>query len=315
MPASPSSGLERVAITGIGVLCAAGAGRDALAQALRDGRDCLGPIEGMDAEQFSVTRVGQVRGVELKQLTETPKTYLDRCTALTLAACYLAVRDAGLDWRSVPEERRSASHGTMFGCLDTLAEVTRRILAHGIRGASPMLFTHAFANTPASLVAIEYSIKGPAPTFCCGRAASAEAIEYGWALVEAGDVDFCLAGGADALSEPALAALDEAGAVSDENPPGEGAAILVLEPESRAGGRAKAILRSVAVAQSLEDAVSLAGAEGLPCYEPAAKWGDAFGAEFALRLAAAVAEGASEPVAVCHRGGAWAACAVVEGAG
>ena len=50
-----------------------------------------------------------------------------------------------------------------------------------------MIFTHAFANSPASLAAIEYSIRGPAATFSGGPLAGAEALVYAADRAAAGD--------------------------------------------------------------------------------------------------------------------------------
>ncbi len=284
-----SSGV--VAVTGLGVLAPLGVGREAFSRCLAAGAYQPREPRLFDASIYETQVAAEVPEFDLKQLVETPKTYLDRCSALTLAACFLAVRDASLPWQDSDADRRGLSHGTAFGCLDSLLAVTGRMRRQGTRAASPMIFTHAFVNSPASLAAIEYSLRGSAATFADGSLSGAEAVAYGQGRVAAGDVDFCLAGGAEALSEALYAALDEEGEAGDGFVPAEGAAMLVLEPPERAerrGARPLGLLLGCAVAGSAGDARAVLGAREEDVWEPPVDWGDAFGAQFPLLLSAAL---------------------------
>lgn len=314
---------EAVAVTGIGILCPLGIGREQVALALDQAQFAPGDAaDAFDGAIYDGPPIAQVPAADLREWMETPKTYLDRCSALTLAACYLAVRDAHLPWQDIPPERRALSHATAFGCLDSLMAVTERMRQHGTRAASPMIFTHAFANSPASIAAMEYSVQGPAATFSTGSLAGADALAYGVQRVAGGDVDFCLAGGAEALSEPAYAAMAELGHLSEASIMAEGAAMLVLEPLSRAEGRAArplALIRACCVAGDAEAALEAAGAEGLEPYRPSVDWGHAFGAQFPMMVAAAIIEapppelaGQRGSLAVLYEDPSGAACAVVE---
>lgn len=280
-----------VAITGVGILCPLGIGREAVVERLAGAPYEAGVPDLFDASIYSIQRAAQVPGFDPKALVETPKTYLDRCSALTLAACYLAVRDAGLAWQDVPEERRSLSHGTAFGCVESMAAMTSRVQKRGLKAASPVIFSHSFVNTPASLVAIEYSVHGPAPTFASGPLAGAEAVIYGVDVVAAGKADFCLAGAAEALSEPLYAALDDRGDLtSGPMIPAEGAAMLVLEPVEAARERCARILARVektALAGSRGEALAAVGGDEKKAFAPREEWGVAFAADFPVHAALA----------------------------
>lgn len=280
-----------VCITGVGVLSPLGLGLQELAQGLARGDFEPGPPTAFDAMLYAEERAAEVPPVNLKELRETPKTYLDRCSALALAACYLAVRDASLEWHRTEPERRGLSHGTCFGCLESLFAVTERMREQGTRAASPMIFTHSFANSPASLLAIEYSVRGPGATFADGALSGAEAVEYGCRRTAADAVDFCLAGGAEALSEQVYAALDESGRLSEGLVVAEGAAMLGLEPVGRAearGARVRGKIVGCAVAASVAEALMAVGASSDDVWQPPVDWGHAFGAQFPLLLAAAL---------------------------
>ncbi len=302
-----------VAITGAGLLSPLGIGREATMGALREGRANIVAPTIFDASLYEMQTAGEVPDFDPKGHLETPKTYLDRCSALTLAACYLAVRDAALAWQEVDPARRSLSHGTACGCLDSLLKVTAKIQQDGARAASPMIFTHALINSPASLAAIEYSVRGPAPTFACGALAGAEAIMYGADVIAAGDADFCMAGGADAMSEALFAAIDDAGGPQGPSAISEGAVTLILESPEKAKARGARVLGTivgVGLAENEAEALRAAGAEGAEVWARPVDWGYAMGAEMPLRVAVALMTAKGRRVAVTQATG-WGAGAVV----
>jgi 3-oxoacyl-[acyl-carrier-protein] synthase II len=115
-------------------------------------------------------------------------------------------------------ERIGLSLGTGYGCLKTMHDYYARVAAKGPRFASSVLFPHSYANTPASLVSIEYRIMGPTNTVCTGAAAALSAIAYAFDLLRHDRIDVMLAGGVDSLSEPLLRGLSAEGRLS----PGDG---------------------------------------------------------------------------------------------
>ena len=142
-------------------------------------------------------------------------------------------------------ERIGLSLGTGYGCLKTMYDYYTRVAAKGPRFASSVLFPHSYANTPASLVSIEYRIMGPTNTVCTGSTSAAGAIGYAFDLLRHGRIDAMLAGGVDSLSRPLLEGLAAQGVLSPANGgeeaarpfdarrngyvAGEGAGILLLE--------------------------------------------------------------------------------------
>lgn len=295
----------RIAVTGIGAVHALGVGVEPLLAALRAGCE---PETDLLAADFVP-----------EQFRETPKTYMDRCADLALAACYLAVRDAGLEWPGAEHpdtdpERRGVSLGTAYGPLDSMLNMTARVQQKGLRFGSPMIFTHAFINTPSALIAIEYDLRGPNMTHALGDASSAAALSYALTMMRAGRADLMLVGGAESLAEPLVAAMDAAGF---EGALGEGAAILVLETAEHAAARGATPLAELTGAACLAPCRADAGARaliaaGTECarvIDAARVCGHSFGASVALSAAccAALVSAAGEPLAAVARGGAGAA--------
>lgn len=205
---------ESVVITGVGPVSAIGVGRDEFAAALAAGESgVIGDPPAARIEDFRI-----------EDYLASQKTYLDRCSEFTLAACALALGDAGLAVPNEPHWRGGLSLGTAWGCLDTLQRFTATLLEKGARLANPLLFSHAYANTPASLAAIEFNLAGHHAVFTDGRVSGSMAVIAAAEALQAGRADLVLAGGADALSEPSLALRSD-----DAAPPGEGAGVVVLE--------------------------------------------------------------------------------------
>ena len=209
---------------------------------------------------------------------ESEKTYLDRCSEFTLAACALAWQDAGLDWRALDHPRAGLCLGTAFGCLDSLANMTARVQSKGVRFGSPVIFTHAFANSPTSLAAVEYSLQGPTSTFCVGAVSAASALDYAARVIADGRADVILAGGVDVLSLSLLAYL---GLQRPDYVPGEGACLFVLESAEHAAARGAQPLAQVTGVSLRKDHADAVAQSARP-----AAYGHTFGASLALDLAA-----------------------------
>jgi 3-oxoacyl-[acyl-carrier-protein] synthase II len=275
---------RRVAITGLAPISAVGIGRDDFWQGLAEGREGRRPPERLQGVPAALPLLAECLDFVVEDYLESQKTYLDRCSQLVLAACGLAFEDAGLAWRDLDHPRVALSLGTAFGCLDSWTSVTARVQARGVRMASPVVFTHSFINTPASLAAIEYALQGPAATWCAGDLSAAVALQYALDLIRDGRADVALAGGADALSLPLLAA-QGAEPLGDTRVSGEGACLLVLEPLDAATGRGARVLGELA-----EVDLAPPPAAAPPFIAPQT-YGNTFGASLALDLAAALQPG------------------------
>lgn len=177
---------------------------------------------------ITVTGIGAVLPPAGETLTDfaltnypvSPKTYLDRASALALAACGLALQDAGLS--GTFDVDFGLSTGTQFGCVATMQGFETALHDKGARGASPLLFSHSYFNSPASLIAIEWGLKG-AHLPLCGT-------NSGWAAVEAAR-DALLLGHAKRMLCGAFEAKSQARSWYGETNPQEGALFFVLEAD------------------------------------------------------------------------------------
>lgn len=222
--------MHEVMVTGIGVVAACGIGRDAWRAGLRQA-PCVPALPARFAGELPVV---EVLGLDIASLLPSVKTYLDRAAEFTLAAGQLALRDAGLPPEALPRWRAGVVMGSEFGCLDTMHTYTHTLQVKGARLANPLLFSHMYLNTPASLTAIEFGLGGHHGAFA-GRDAGSQALQCAVDALRLGRADAILAIGVDVISEPLYRALAADGSLAE--PLGEGACALLLETTAHAAGR------------------------------------------------------------------------------
>ncbi|MHC4915515.1 MAG: hypothetical protein ACYTGB_08485, partial [Planctomycetota bacterium] len=175
-----------------------------------------------------------VQGFSLKDHIPTVTSYVDRCSALGMAAAKLALEDAG---RLEPESRGrewGLVYATHWGCLDSM-ELFFAKVAKKPRFAPPLVFSHAYANSPSSIICIEFALSGVGATFSEGVTGAITALGWGRDRLErtggAENAGFLICA-SDSLSGAVRRHLAEGGAA-----PGEAGAAVALELEEAAGAR------------------------------------------------------------------------------
>lgn len=168
---------------------------------------------------------------DLKRYAVTPKTYLDRCSALALAACSLALADAGLTGPF--DADFGLAVGTRFGCIDTMSGFEGKLASGGPRAASPLLFSHSYFNSPASVVAIEWGLQGYHATFC-GASAGLDALACGADCLNLAHAQRMLVGVVEARSVARQWASDDLDGLNNQL---EGAMFFVIESPASAARR------------------------------------------------------------------------------
>jgi len=256
---------SRVVITGMGLVAPSSLGA-ALA-----GRIRCPPRPPPEITAFEVPADAPTWGFEVldfsieKDLPQI-KSFVDRTSALALLAGRLALADAGLLERDQrPGQEIGCAYGTMLGCLEAMGIFWNKIKTSNPKFAQPLPFTHGYANSPSSLLCIEYALRGPAATFSGERLAGLEALLFAFDQIRAGAGEIILAGASESLTPAAYNHLLATGQLSrsgnwdDGVVPGEGAALLVLESLELAQRRKARIYAEVVAVELLpvEQAVSL----------------------------------------------------------
>src|ERR1700722_6878791 len=256
--------MERVVITGIGLVTPVGVGTAEAWKALLDGQSGIGPITRFDCSAFRARIAGEVKGWEPTRWIERKKLKeMDRFTEFALGASAMALSESKLELTDRERERAGCFVGVGLCGLFTLEKTKETVMTKGSDKVSPYSIPGIIANLAAGQVAIAHGLKGP--SYCTTSACSSGAHAIGEAAewIRRGKVDVMLAGGSESTITPVgIAGFEAMLALSKRNddPPrasrpfdrgrdgfvcGEGAGVLVLESLSRAKRRGAPIYAEV----------------------------------------------------------------------
>ncbi|MDP2156255.1 MAG: beta-ketoacyl-[acyl-carrier-protein] synthase family protein [Nitrospirota bacterium] len=236
--------IERVVITGLGVVSSIGIGQEEFWQGLLSGKSGISPVNSFDATQHFSHNGGEVRNFDPDKYNFRDRQgSMSRATQMAVAAAELAVTDAGLHRDAISERNVSVCIGTTTGSIHIIEMINNYI----IRGEAfpPELASQLPTHSTAAEVAGEFGISGNAWMFSTACAAGNYAIGYGYDLIRLGRADMVLVGGSDAFSRISFTGFNQFRAVApgfcqpfDKNRkgmiPAEGAGVLVLESEESA---------------------------------------------------------------------------------
>jgi len=247
----------RVAVTGIGVVTPIGFGRETFWRGLLEGKTGIGPVSSFDSTPYPVHIGGEVRDfVPERHLRRLNPETTGRASQMAAAAAGMALADSGIDLNSYNRKRVGVSMGTTSGEPLYVEQYNNIRKAEGEAAIPGDIFPRYPCHVIPTHVAMEHDVHGPCmmiPTAC---AAGNYAIGYGFDLLRMGRADLMLAGGADAFSRITYMGFARLGAIAPEKCqpfdknrkgmiPGEGAAILVLEPLEAAKARGAKVYAEV----------------------------------------------------------------------
>jgi nodulation protein E len=250
--------MRRVAITGLGVICALGHNVIQTWEALRAGRPGIGPLESVDRSRLRFQNAAEVRGYSPAEYFEPGGAdFIDRFAQFALIAARQAVRQSGIEFTPQLRARAAVVTGSSLGGK-TSEDAQFRELYSGQGRVHPLTIPKSMANAGASLISMELGVTGPAYTVATACSSANHAIGLAFWMLRNGMVEAALAGGSEAtFSLGALKAWEAMRVVSpDTCRPfsrdrkgmilGEGAGILVLEPMDLARARGAPILAELA---------------------------------------------------------------------
>jgi len=256
--------MERVVITGIGLITPNGVGTEASWRSMLAGEPGIGPITQFDASAFSSRIAGEVKGFEATRFIEKKKVKeMARFTQFAVAATKLAIEDAGLELSEEERDRAGCFIGVGLGGLEQIENTARVLFERGPGKISPYFIPATIANLAAGQVSMIYGLRGPSYSNTSACASSAHSIGEAFEWIRRGRADVMVAGGAEAtitgLGVGGFCAMFALSRRNDEparaSRPfdrgrdgfviGEGAGTLVLESLTRARKRGARIYAEV----------------------------------------------------------------------
>ena len=248
---------RRVVVTGLGCVSPLGNTVPDLWQAIQAGQSGARLIDDFDTADFATHFAATVNNFDAS-LTLSPKEArrIDLFIQYAVEASRQAVIDAGLS--EAPEsfnDRCGVAIASGVGGLQTMQDNTEKLLNSGPRKISPFFIPGQIINMASGYVSMRYKLRGPNLSMVSACASSAHSIGFSARMIECGDADVMITGGAEKGSTPlGIGGFNALKALSTRNDDptkasrpwdkdrdgfvmGDGAAVLVLEEYEHAKAR------------------------------------------------------------------------------
>ena len=265
--------MRRVVITGLGMVTPLACGVEETWSRLLDGQSGAGTISRFDASHLATTYACEIPRGDGSDGTFNPDDWMapkeqrkvDDFILYGMAAATMAVRDAG--WEPEDEEdrlRTGVMIGSGIGGLTSIAETAVLLKERGPRRVSPFFIPGSLINLISGQVSIRYGFKGPNHAVVTACSTGAHAIGDAARMIQWGDAEVMIAGGAESpISEIGIAGFNACKALSTKRGDapqtasrpydadrdgfvmGEGGGVVVLEEYEHAVARGAKIYAEV----------------------------------------------------------------------
>jgi len=256
---------RKVVVTGLGIVSPVGNGVSQAWDNILKGVSGVGPITRFDASMLPTRIAAEVKGfnaADWMALKETRRS--DTFIHYGIAATRMALDDAGFTIDDSNAERVGVNVGSGIGGLPMIEDNIREMIAKGPRRLSPFFVPGSIINMVAGLISIQFKAKGPNVSMVSACTTSSHCIGVAGRIIEYGDADVMIAGGAEAcVNLSGVGGFCACKALSERNDDpatasrpfdkdrdgfvlGEGAGILILEEYEHAKKRGARIYAELA---------------------------------------------------------------------
>ena len=194
---------RRVVVTGMGIVSPIGNSLAAAWDSIQAGRCGIGPITHFDAAAYPTRIAGEVRDFDAKTFLP-PKDVkkMDTFIHYGLGACFQALDDAGLEITEANAERVGALVGAGIGGVRGIEETAIALHEGGPRKVSPFYVPSTIINMLPGQLSIQKGLKGPNFSAVSACATSNHSIGMAMRMIQYGDADVMVAGGAEHGATP-----------------------------------------------------------------------------------------------------------------
>lgn len=255
--------MNRVVVTGLGVISPVGNDVATFWNSLKEGKSGIDFITRFDTTEYKAKIAAEVKDFDpLLYLEKSELRKTDLYCQYAQAAAKQAVEDSGIEGNINPE-RLGVYVGSGIGGMQTFVAQCEKLEHSGPKRVSPHFIPMMIGNIAAGSIAIKYNAQGPSLPVVTACATSTNTIGEAFHAIKHGYADAIIAGGAEATITPlAVAGFINCMALTTRDDPatacipfdkrrdgfvmGEGAAIVVLEEYEHAKARGAKIYAEVA---------------------------------------------------------------------
>ena len=247
---------RRVVVTGLGCISPVGNTVASSWDALLAGKSGIATITKFDASAFSTHFAGEVKGFNIEDYIPGKEArHMDTFIHYGMAAGMQAMQDSGLEVTEANAERIGVLVGSGIGGLPMIEQTHAELTNRGPRRISPFFVPASIINMISGHLSIKYGLQGPNLAIVTACTTGLHCIGEAGRLIEYGDADVMIAGGAESTVSPlGLGGFSAARALSSRNDDpatasrpwdterdgfvlGEGAGVMVLEEYEHAKAR------------------------------------------------------------------------------
>lgn len=254
---------RRVVITGVGAVTPLGNSIEETWQAVKEGKCGVGPLTRLDASKFTAKVAAEVKGFDIEQYIDRKEARkMDRFTHYALAASIMAMKDAELEISEELAPRAGVWIGSGIGGMETFEQQYGVFSERGARRVSPFFIPMLIPDMASGQVSIYHGAKGINSCSVTACASGTNSIGDAFKVIERGDADVMITGGAEApIINMAVAGFCASTALTTNEDPakasrpfdanrdgfviGEGAGIVILEEYEHAIARGAKIYAEV----------------------------------------------------------------------
>ena len=259
--------MNRVVITGAGVISSLGMDLATNLNSLSEGKNGIGPIDFLNAERLSVRIGGQIHDYNPNDhFSKQENSIYDKFTQFALIATKEAISSSGIEFKEKDSSKIGVILGTAGGGLQTQDENYRQVYEEGKNRVHPLIVPKLMNNAAASNVSIKFNAQGPCFTIATACSSSNHAMGQALNLIRSGVIKVAITGGSESmLCFGGIKAWEGLRIMSkdacrpfcqtrDGMVQGEGAAIFIFENYQNAKKRGANILAEVAGFSMTSDA-------------------------------------------------------------
>ncbi|USK60803.1 beta-ketoacyl-ACP synthase II [Peribacillus asahii] len=255
---------RRVVVTGIGSLSSVGNDAHTAWENIKAGKSGVGPLTRLNADEYPVKVAAEIKDFDIETYVDRKEARkMDRFTHYAIAAASMAVKDAKLDINESNADRVGVWIGSGIGGLETLEIQHETFLKRGYKRVSPFFVPMMIPDMATGQVSILLGAKGVNSCTVTACATGTNSIGDAFKVIQRGDADVMISGGAEApITKMSVAGFCANTALSTNPDPntasrpfdinrdgfviGEGAGIVVLEELEHALKRGAKIYAEIA---------------------------------------------------------------------
>jgi 3-oxoacyl-[acyl-carrier-protein] synthase II len=195
---------QRVVVTGMGVMTSLGQDLETFWGNLMEAKSGVGHIELFDVSEYPTQIAAEIKNFNFEPFFDKKEARrMDRFVQFAVVASLLALKDAALDIQTDTDPERVGVYvGSGIGGLSTWEEQFKILLEKGPKRVSPFFIPMMIANMASGQISIMTGAKGPNSTAVTACATGTHSIGDSYKMIQRGDADVMICGGAEATITP-----------------------------------------------------------------------------------------------------------------